>query len=337
MKMKIAINGFGRIGRCLMRSILERDEDIDIVVINDLAPASTLAHLLKYDTTFGELDEDVEAGDGTLKVADKEIDLIQEKSPSDLPWDDFGVDLAIEATGLFRKREDAAQHLEAGAEKVIITAPGKGEGSDITVIRGVNDDEYNPDNHKILDIGSCTTNCLVPTVKVLDDEFGLEKGLMTTVHAYTNTQQLLDGVHKDLRRARAAAASIIPTTTGAAIATTQVLPHLEGKLHGMAMRVPTLDASVVDLVALLGEDVTEKEVNSAYQNAAEGELEGVLGYSEEPLVSTDYIGNPRSATIDSEWTTVRADNLVKVLSWYDNEWGFSNRLLDMIMQIEEMG
>ncbi len=337
MKMKVAINGFGRIGRCLVRSLLERDEDIEIAGINDLAPAETLAHLLKYDTTFGELDENVEAKDGTLKVADREIDLIQEKNPTDLPWDDLGADLAIEATGLFRKREDAAQHLEAGADKVIITAPGKGEGSDMTVIRGVNDDEYDPDEHEILDIGSCTTNCLVPTVKVLDDEFGLEKGLMTTVHAYTNSQQLLDGVHKDLRRARAAAASIIPTTTGAAIAATQVLPHLEGKLHGMAMRVPTLDASVVDLVALLGEDVTEEEVNSAFQNAAEGELEGVLGYSEEPLVSTDYIGNPHSAIVDSEWTTVRADNLVKVLSWYDNEWGFSNRLLDMVKQIEKMG
>ncbi len=335
--MKVAINGFGRIGRCLVRSLLERDEDIEIAGINDLAPAETLAHLLKYDTTFGELDENVEAKDGTLKVADREIDLIQEKNPTDLPWDDLGADLAIEATGLFRKREDAAQHLEAGADKVIITAPGKGEGSDMTVIRGVNDDEYDPDEHEILDIGSCTTNCLVPTVKVLDDEFGLEKGLMTTVHAYTNSQQLLDGVHKDLRRARAAAASIIPTTTGAAIAATQVLPHLEGKLHGMAMRVPTLDASVVDLVALLGEDVTEEEVNSAFQNAAEGELEGVLGYSEEPLVSTDYIGNPHSAIVDSEWTTVRADNLVKVLSWYDNEWGFSNRLLDMVKQIEKMG
>lgn len=335
MIMKIAINGFGRIGRCFLRSMLERDKDIEIMAINDLAPASTLAHLLKYDTTFGELDENVEAGDGVLKVADRKIDFIQEKNPAELPWDDYDVDLAIEATGLFRKREDAAQHLEAGADKVIITAPGKGEGSDITIIRGVNDDEYDPDEHDILDIGSCTTNCLVPTVKVLDSEFGLEKGLMTTIHAYTNTQQLLDGVHKDLRRARAAAASIIPTTTGAAIATTEVLPHLEGKLHGMAMRVPTLDASVVDLVAVLGEDVTEEEVNSAYQKASEKELEGVLGYSEEPLVSTDYIGNPLSAIVDSEWTTVRADNIVKVISWYDNEWGFSNRLLDMVKQIEK--
>lgn len=335
--MKVAINGFGRIGRCLLRSILNRDENIDIVAINDLAPASTLAHLLKHDTTFGELDENVEAEDGTLKVAGREIDFIQEKNPADLPWDDLGVDLAIEATGLFRKREDAAKHLEAGADKVIITAPGKGEGSDITIIRGVNDDKYDPDEHDILDIGSCTTNCLVPTVKVLDDTFGLEKGLMTTIHAYTNAQQLLDGVHKDLRRARAAAASIIPTTTGAAIAATKVLPHLEGRLHGMAMRVPTLDASVVDLVALLGEDVTEEEVNSAFQNAAEGELEGILGYSEKPLVSTDYIGNPLSAIVDSEWTTVRADNLVKVISWYDNEWGFSNRLLDMAKQIGKMG
>ncbi len=334
--MKVALNGFGRIGRCLTRAMLERDEDLDIVAINDLAPGETLAHLLKHDTTFGYLDENVESGDGYLKIADKKIDLVQEKNPANLPWDDYDVDLAIEGTGMFRKREDAAKHLEAGAEKVIITAPGKGEGSDITVIRGVNDDEYDPEEHNILDIGSCTTNCLVPTVKVLDDEFGLEKGLMTTIHAYTNSQQLLDGVHKDLRRARAAAESIIPTTTGAAIATTEVLPHLEGKLHGMAMRVPTIDASVVDLVAALEEDVTEEEVNRAYKEAAENELEGVLGYSEEPLVSTDYIGNPNSATVDSEWTTVRADDMVKVISWYDNEWGFSNRLLDMIKQIEDM-
>ncbi len=333
--MKVAINGFGRIGRSLIRAILEREEDVDIVAVNDLAPADTLAHLLKHDTTFGELNRDVEATDGKLKVSDMEIDLMQEKDPSNLPWGDYGVDLAIEATGLFRKREDAEQHLDAGADKVLITAPGKGEGSDITVIRGVNHEEYDPENHNVLDIGSCTTNCLVPTVKVLDDEFGLEKGLMTTIHAYTASQQLLDGVHKDLRRARAAAANIIPTTTGAAIATTEVLPHLEGKLHGMAMRVPTLDASVVDLVADLGEDVTEEEVNQAYKKASENELEGVLNYSEEPLVSTDYIGDPHSATVDSEWTTVRADDMVKVISWYDNEWGFTNRLLDMVVQIQE--
>lgn len=334
--MRLAINGFGRIGRCFLRAALGKEENFDIVAINDLAPASTLAHLLKYDTTFGELDEKVEATDDSLVVGGTEIDFISEKSPEKLPWDDMDVDLALEATGLFRKREDAAKHLDAGAEKVLITAPGKGEGSDITFIPGVNDDQYDPENHTIMDLGSCTTNCLVPTVKVLDDEFGIEKALMTTIHAYTNTQQLLDAVHKDLRRARAAAASVIPTTTGAAIATTKVLPHLEGKLHGMAMRVPTLDASVVDLVALVGENVTEESVNSTFEEASKGELEGILGYTETPLVSTDYIGDSRSAVVDGEFTTVRADNLVKVIAWYDNEWGYSNRLVDMVNQIGEL-
>ncbi len=305
--------------------------------MNDLADASTLAHLLKHDTTFGELDEEVKAEDGTLVAGDMEVELISEKDPTALPWDDMDVDLAVEATGLFRKREDAKMHLEAGADKTLITAPGKGEGSDIILIRGVNDDEYDPDEHEILDIGSCTTNCLVPTVNVLLEEFGIEKALMTTAHSYTTTQNILDGLHSDLRRARAAAANILPTTTGAAIATTKVLPELEGKLHGMALRVPTIDASVVDLVALLGEDVTEDEVNSAYEKASNGYMEGVLDYTETPLVSSDYIGNQHSATVDGEFTMVRAGNLVKVLSWYDNEWGFTNRLIDMANQIAEMG
>lgn len=334
--MKLAINGFGRIGRCFLRAALDKKENFDIVAINDLAPASTLAHLLKYDTTFGELEEDVKATDDSLKVGDLEIDFISEKNPEELPWDDMGIDLALEATGLFRKREDAAKHLDAGADKVLITAPAKGEGSDITLIRGVNNDQYDPNKHEIMDLGSCTTNCLVPTVKVLDDEFGIEKALMTTIHSYTNAQSLLDSVHKDLRRARAAAASIIPTTTGAAIATTQVLPHLEGKLHGMALRVPTIDASVVDLVALLGEDVTEEDVNSAFREASEGEMDGILGYTETPLVSSDYIGDPRSAIVDGEFTTVRDKNLVKVIAWYDNEWGYSNRLVDMVNQIGKL-
>lgn len=336
--MRLAINGFGRIGRCFLRSALKRDDiNFDIAAINDLAPGSTLAHLLKYDTTFGELEEKVEAQDDTLIAGDEEIDLISEKDPSSLPWDEKDVDLAIEATGLFRKREDAAQHLDAGADKVLITAPGKGEGTDITVIQGVNDEEYDPDEHTILDIGSCTTNCLVPTVKVLLDEFGIEKALMTTVHSYTATQNILDGLHKDLRRARAAAENILPTTTGAAIATTEVLPQLEGKLHGIAMRVPTVDASIVDLVALLSEDVTEEKVNSAFEEASENQMKGILDYTETPLVSSDYIGNSHSATVDSQFTTVRANNLVKVLSWYDNEWGFSNRLIDTANQIAEMG
>lgn len=336
--MRLGINGFGRIGRCFLRAALEKKENFDIAAINDLAPASTLAHLLKYDTTFGELDEEVEATEDSLIVGDLEIDFVSERNPENLPWEEKDVDLALEATGLFRKREDAAKHLDAGAEKVLVTAPGKGEGTDITLIRGVNNDQYDPDEHVIMDLGSCTTNCLVPTVKVLDDEFGIQKALMTTIHSYTNNQQLLDGVHKDPRRGRAAAASIIPTTTGAAIATTEVLPQLEGKLHGMAMRVPTLDASVVDLVALLDEDVDEKTVNSTFKEKAEGELEGILGYTEKPLVSSDYIGDPRSAIVDADFTTVRANNLVKVIAWYDNEWGYSNRLVDMVNQIgKEMG
>lgn len=336
--MRLGINGFGRIGRCFLRAALEREKDFEIVAINDLAPASTLAHLLKYDTTFGESEENVEATDDSIIVGDAEVDFISEKNPEELPWNEKDVDIAIEATGLFRKREDAAKHLKAGAEKVIVTAPGKGEGSDITIIQGVNDDQYDPEKHTIIDIGSCTTNCLVPTISVLDEEFGIEKALMTTTHAYTSTQNILDGIHKDLRRARAAAASIIPTTTGAAIATTEVLPQLEGKLHGIAMRVPTIDASIVDLVADLEEDVTEKEVNSAYKEAAEGDLEGILDYTDVPLVSSDYIGNPHSATVDGEFTTVRAGNMVKVLSWYDNEWGFSNRLIDTADQIgKQMG
>ncbi len=333
--MRIGINGFGRIGRCFLRAALEKKENFEIVCINDLADVSTLAHLLKYDTTFGELEENVETDENTIIVGDSEIDFYSEKNPEDLPWDGKDVDLALEATGLFRRRKDAKKHLDAGAKKVLITAPGKGEGTDKTFIQGINDHEYDPDEHTIMDLGSCTTNCLVPTVKVLDDKFGLEKGLMTTVHAYTNSQKLLDGVHKDLRRARAAAASIIPTTTGAAVATTQVLPHLKGKLHGIAMRVPTIDASIVDLVALLEEDVDKEKVNSTYREAAEGKLEGILGYTETPLVSTDYIGDPRSAIIDGEFTTVQAGNLVKVLSWYDNEWGYSNRLVDMVNQIGE--
>ncbi len=335
--LRLAINGFGRIGRCFLRAALSKGHEFDIVAINDLAPAETLAHLLKYDTTFGTLDKKVEAREDSIIVDDLEIDLISEKNPENLPWEEKNIDLALEASGLFRKRKDAAKHLEAGAEKVLITAPGKGEGSDIIAIMGVNDDEYDPDEHEIMDLGSCTTNCLVPTVKVLDDRFGLEKALMTTIHAYTNSQNLLDSVHSDLRRARTAAESIIPTTTGAAIATTQVLPHLEGKLHGIAMRIPTIDASIVDLVALLGEDVSEEDVNSAFREASENKLNGILGVSDVPLVSTDYIGDPRSAIIDTEFTTVRAGNMVKVLAWYDNEWGYSNRLVDMSNKIAKMG
>lgn len=333
--MKLSLNGFGRIGRCFLRACLERETNFDVVAINAPSDPDTLAYLLKYDTTFGELEQEVEAADDSLIVGGEEIDIYSTRDPEDLPWEEKDVDLALESTGKFRKRKDATKHLKAGAKNVLISAPGKGEGPDISIIPGVNDDQYNPDEHKIIDLGSCTTNCLVPTIKVLDDNFGIEKSLMTTIHAYTMSQRLLDGSHSDLRRGRAAAASIVPTTTGAAIATTKILPQLEGKLHGMAMRVPTIDGSVIDLVASLEEDVTEEKVNAAYKEASEGELEGILGYSETPLVSTDYIGDPRSAIVDAEFTTVRADNLVKVISWYDNEWGYSNRLLDMANIIGE--
>ncbi|KXB08231.1 glyceraldehyde-3-phosphate dehydrogenase [candidate division MSBL1 archaeon SCGC-AAA385D11] len=331
--MKLAINGFGRIGRCFLRAALERGENFDCVAVNDLAPASTLAYLLKYDSTFGILKEEVNATEDSITVEDMEMKFLSERNPADLPWEDLGIDLVIEGTGIFREREKAAKHLDAGAKKVLITAPGKGEGADITLIPGVNNDQYDPEKHKIMSLGSCTTNCLVPTMKVLLDEFGVEKALMTTTHAYTNDQRLLDAVHKKPQRARSAAESIIPTTTGAAIATTKVLPELEGKMHGIALRVPTKDASVVDLVALLGTEVTEDEVNSAFKKASKGDLKGILDYTEEPLVSVDYIGNPHSATIDGPFTKVRGNNLVKVLAWYDNEWGYSCRLVDMANQI----
>ncbi len=331
--MRLAINGFGRIGRCFVRSALARETSFDIVAVNAPSDPSTLAYLLKYDTTFGTLEEEVETTENSIIVGGKEIETLSIRDPEDLPWEEKEIDLALETTGLFRKRKDAAKHLEAGAKKVLISAPGKGDGPDISIIPGVNDDQYDPEKHKIMDLGSCTTNCLVPTVKVLDDNFGIEKALMTTVHAYTMSQRILDGSHKDLRRGRAAAASIIPTTTGAAIATTKILPQLKGKIHGMAMRVPTIDGSVVDLVALLEKDVTKESVNNAYREAAEGKLKGILGYSETPLVSSDYIGDSRSAIVDAEFTTVRENNLVKVISWYDNEWGYSNRLVDMANKI----
>lgn len=334
--MNLSINGFGRIGRCFLRAALERRESFEIVAINDLAPASTLAHLLKYDSTFGKLEENVEHSEDSITAGDMKMQFISETDPTKLPWEELEVDLALEATGLFRKREDAAKHLDAGAKKVLITAPGKGKGSDIALIPGVNDDKYDPEKHVIMDLGSCTTNCVVPTAKVLDDNFTIEKALMTTTHSYTGDQRLLDAVHDDLRRARAAAYSMIPTTTGAAMATTKVLPQLEGKMHGMALRVPTLDVSIVDLVALLGENVTEDDVNSAFKESAKSELNGILDYTDEPLVSTDYIGNPHSATIDGSFTTVRGENLVKVLAWYDNEWGYSNRLVDMANKIGEL-
>lgn len=331
--MRVAINGFGRIGRVFYRASLSRPRKFECVAVNDLADIKTVAHLLKYDSVFRKLDADVKIEDGAIVVGREKLKYFSEKDPAKLPWKDLGVDLVIESTGVFTDREGASKHLQAGAKKVLITAPAK--NPDVTVVLGVNQNDYDPKNHNIISMGSCTTNCLAPVMKVLDEKFGVEKALMSTAHAYTNDQQLLDLVHKDLRRARAAALSIIPTTTGAAKAIGEVLPSAKGKTHGIALRVPTPDVSVVDLVALLSKSTTAEEVNSAFKEAAGGELKGILEYVEEQLVSIDFTGNPHSAIVDSFLTTVIGGNLVKVIAWYDNEWGFSCRLVDLANLIAE--
>lgn len=326
MTITIGVNGFGRIGRMTVRAAL--DQGVEIAAINDIAPSDRMAHLFEYDTVHGTYPEDVSLNGDTLNIGDRKIELLSEKDPSGLPWDELDVDIAIESTGLFREREDAAKHLEAGADRVIISAPAT--EPDLTVVLGVNDDLYDPDEHEIISNASCTTNCLSPIAKVLNDEFGIESGVMTTTHGYTNSQNLLDGPQgKDYRRMRAAAESIIPTSTGAAQATTKVLPELEGKLDGMAMRVPVPDGSIVDLAAYLETSVSKDDIDAAMKEAANGYLDGILEYTEEELVSSDYIGNPHSAVYDSEKTTVMQDNHVKVLAWYDNEWGYSNRIVDL--------
>ena len=328
MATKIAINGFGRIGRLVLRTILERHPaELDVVAVNDLFDIKTNAHLFKHDSTFGPYKGAVSYTDNSIIVDGKEIKAFAERNPADLPWAELGVDIVVESTGFFRNREKAALHLEAGAKKVIISAPAKGE--DITIVIGVNDQDYDPANHHIISNASCTTNCLAPVAKVLSDKFGIAHGLMTTIHAYTNGQRILDMGHKDLRRARAAALSIIPTTTGAAKAVALVLPELKGIVDGMAMRVPTPTASVVDLVVTLKKDVTAEEVNAAFKQAAEGEMKGILGYSEEPLVSMDYKGDNRSSIVDAALTKAMGPRLVKVISWYDNEWGYSCRVGDL--------
>ncbi|WNC14377.1 type I glyceraldehyde-3-phosphate dehydrogenase [Brevibacillus brevis] len=332
--VKVGINGFGRIGRNVFRAALN-NPDVEIVAVNDLTDAHTLAHLLKYDTVHGVLDLEVEAGDNTLIVGGKEIKVLAERDPAELKWAEYGVEIVVESTGRFTKREDAAKHLEGGAKKVIISAPATNE--DITVVMGVNEDKYDPAQHTVISNASCTTNCLAPFAKVLNDKFGIVRGLMTTVHSYTNDQQILDLPHKDLRRARAAAENIIPTSTGAAKAVALVLPELKGKLNGFAMRVPTPNVSVVDLVAELKTDVTVDELNQALKEAAEGPLKGILGYSEAPLVSSDYNGNPASSTIDALSTMVLEGNMVKVVSWYDNEWGYSNRVVDLCHFVAQRG
>ena len=331
MAIRCAINGFGRIGRLVLRAGLD-DADFEFVAVNDVTNAGTLAHLLKYDSVHGILDKDVSATDSFIKVGGKEIKVFSEKDPAKLPWKDLGIDVVIESTGKFRSPDDARKHIEGGAKKVLLSAPWKGKSDDIlSIVMGVNDGLYDPAKHHMVSTASCTTNCLAPVCKVLNENFGIVKGQMTTVHAYTNDQMILDLPHSDLRRARAAGVSIIPTSTGAAKAIGLVIPELDGKLSAIAMRVPTADGSVVDLNVEVGKSTKAEEVNAAFKKAAgTAPLEGYLQYSEEPLVSVDIIGNPHSAIFDAGMTSVSGGNLVKVLAWYDNEWGYSNRMIDMM-------
>lgn len=334
MAVKVGINGFGRIGRVVFRAAL-KNPNIEIVAVNDLTDANMLAHLLKYDSVHGTLNETVSVDGDYLVVGGHKVKVIAERDPAQLGWGDLGVEVVVESTGRFTKREDAAKHLEAGAKKVIISAPASNE--DITVVMGVNHESYDPANHHVISNASCTTNCLAPFAKVLNDKFGIKRGMMTTIHSYTNDQQILDLPHKDYRRARAAAENIIPTTTGAAKAVSLVLPELKGKLNGGAVRVPTPNVSLVDLVAELEKEVTAEEVNAAFKEAAEGDLKGILAYSEEPLVSGDYNGDPASSTIDALSTMVMEGSMVKVISWYDNESGYSNRVVDLVEYIAQKG
>jgi glyceraldehyde 3-phosphate dehydrogenase len=328
MAVKIGVNGFGRIGRNFFRAAKKRGVDFDFVAVNDITDPKTLAHLLKYDSVLGRFDGQVSADDEGLMVDGDRLMVLAERDPANLPWKDLGAEIVIESTGLFTDRDKAQMHAEAGAQKVIISAPAKGE--DITIVMGVNDQDYDPAEHHVISNASCTTNCVVPMAKVLGDTFGIERGFMTTIHAYTNDQNLLDLPHKDLRRARAAAINIVPASTGAAKASSLALPQLKGKMDGLAMRVPVPDGSVTDLVCLLERDVTADEVNEAFRRASqEGSLKGYLAYSEDPIVSSDIVGSAYSCTFDSP-LTMAIGNLVKVIGWYDNEWGYSNRLVDLV-------
>ncbi len=328
MAIKIGINGFGRIGRLTLRTINQyHSGKLEVVAINDLTDTKTNAHLLKWDSNYGRYPGTVEATEDSIIVDSKEIRVLSERNPGNIPWPDYGVDIVIESTGLFTDGSKAAAHLQGGAKKVLISAPARNE--DVTIVLGVNEDRYIPAQHNVISNASCTTNCIAPVVKVLHQSFGISKGLMTTIHAYTNDQRLQDMFHKDLRRARAAAQNIVPTTTGAARAVTQVIPELEGRLHGLAFRVPVATVSVVDFVADLDQEVTVEQVNQAFRAAAEGPLAGILEYCQEPLVSIDFKGNPASAIVDAPSTMVIGDNMVKVLAWYDNEWGYSCRLADL--------
>ncbi|HKP74701.1 MAG TPA: type I glyceraldehyde-3-phosphate dehydrogenase [Longimicrobiaceae bacterium] len=330
--MRVGINGFGRIGRQVVRAAKEQGADLDIVAVNDLTDTKTLGHLLRHDSVHRHYPGTVEARENALLVDGDEVRVFAEKDPANLPWGDLGVDIVIESTGRFTNRDDAAKHLAGGAKKVIISAPAKNE--DITVVLGVNEGKYDPASHHVISNASCTTNCLAPVVKVLLDEFGFRRGVMTTVHAYTNDQNILDLPHKDLRRARAAAMSIIPTTTGAAKATALVIPEVKGKIDGVAMRVPTPDVSIVDLVAETEREVTAQQVNDAFRAAAEGRMKGILAYEEEELVSVDFTGNPHSSIVDAPSTSI-VGGLVKVMSWYDNEWGYSCRCVDLARYVGE--
>lgn len=328
MAIKVAINGFGRIGRLLFRAAIERNAKIEFLAVNDITDSKTLAHLLKYDSVHGRAPFPVEAEKDGLKVKGKKIRTLMERDPSKLPWKDLDVFLAVESTGLFTDREKAMMHLQAGAKKVLISAPAK--NPDITIVMGVNDDKYDSEKHNVLSNASCTTNCVAPVAKVLHDNFGLKTGLMMTAHAYTNDQRIQDLVHSDLRRARAGAINIIPTTTGAAVAATLVLPELTGRMNGIALRVPVPNVSIVDLTCVLEKSTTKEEINAAFKKAAEGPLKGILDYTEDPVVSSDFNHSTQSATFDAQSTMVLNGNFVKVLAWYDNEWGFSCRMVELI-------
>jgi len=336
MSIKVGINGFGRIGRNALKAAFKKHPEIEVVAINDLYDTKTLAHLLKYDSVFGPFEADVKAGDSSITVNGKEIKVFAERDLANIPWKDLGVDIVVESTGVFTSKDKAIAHIESGgAKKVIISAPAKGE--DITIVMGVNEDKYDPKQHHVISNASCTTNCLAPVAKVLMENFGIVKGLMNTVHSYTNDQRILDLPHKDLRRARAAALNIIPTTTGAAKAVALVIPELKGKLNGFALRVPTPTVSVVDLTCQLAKSATAEQINEALKEAAEGKMKGILGYTEEPLVSMDFKGCDLSSIVDGLSTMVIEDDLVKVVAWYDNEWGYSNRIMDLVEYIAAKG
>ena len=338
MAVKVGINGFGRIGRLVFRAALKQNKDVDFVAVNDLTDAKTLAHLLKYDSNFGILPNDIEAKGDAIIVDGKEIKVMAIKDPSQLPWKDLGVDIVFESTGRFTKIEDCQKHILAGAKKVILSARYKGKAPNAVMINmGINEEKYDPSQHSIISNASCTTNSLTPVMKVLEEKFGVERALMSTIHSYTNDQRILDFAHKDLRRARACALSIIPTTTNAAVAVTEVIPALKGKFDGMAMRVPTPCGSISDITVILKKETTAEEINNAFREASQGELKGILGYTEEPIVSRDIIGNSSSATVDGSFTKVMGGNMAKVLSWYDNEWGYSTRMVELFEYIASKG